>query len=181
MGYLALAKSFLDRQHTEAGANAATCEEPAIVGPADSRKTMTSDERNEINEETPWTVSAASPTIGVSEAPDRPLGGFQWDDGPPQSALPVVPRAATKSNAHTRELVEWFGRYKPTLSGGPFILRPGHRVFDPSRFYASLQADIDSGPGGVRARRGALADDLADLRQIVGGSNEPVRGGRTQR
>jgi hypothetical protein len=60
-----------------------------------------------------------------------------------------------------RELVAWFLKKETRLPLGPFQLRPGVRVFDPARFYASLRADVEAGPSN--ARRAGLFVDLADL------------------
>jgi len=68
---------------------------------------------------------------------------------------------------------------KPTLSENyaifnslltPFMLRPGHRVVLPERFYASLQRDIDAGPDGPRGRRGGDSESI--WQTFIGSSGE---------
>jgi len=52
----------------------------------------------------------------------------------------------------------------------PFMLRPGHRVVLPERFYASLQRDIDAGPDGPRGRRGGDSESI--WQTFIGSSGE---------
>lgn len=49
------------------------------------------------------------------------------------------------------------------LPPGAFELRAGVKVIRPAVWLARLQADIQAGPLGPRARTGALQRDLADL------------------
>ena len=62
----------------------------------------------------------------------------------------------------TGYLVLWFIEEAP-LRTEPFHLEQGRRVTDPARFYGRLYADIQAGPGGPRARTGALQHDLCLL------------------
>jgi hypothetical protein len=90
----------------------------------------------------------------------RPLATFSWDaiDDPAVSQVKIpqaLPDQATWTG-NARELVDWFAINKSKLPVEPFLLRLGTRVVDPSRFYASLQADIDAGAERLQARRGGL-------------------------
>lgn len=48
-----------------------------------------------------------------------------------------------------------------------FTLRPGVTVTDGAGFLASLKAQAAQGPGGLRAQRGLLLDDVADLLRAI--------------
>jgi len=50
----------------------------------------------------------------------------------------------------------------------PFELSPGRRVTDPATFYARLTLDTLAGPGGPRARTGALQEDLEAVFRAMG-------------
>jgi len=68
-----------------------------------------------------------------------------------------------------RELIRWFDHNRHRLPRSSFWFWPqSHRVSDPDRFFSSLAADIASGPNGVRARNGAIQDDLRRLRELFG-------------
>jgi hypothetical protein len=63
-------------------------------------------------------------------------------------------------------LIEWFGTWAPPAQ--PFALSDGVLVRDPVIFAEALRRDIASGPGGGRARTGALQDDLNRLLELFG-------------
>jgi hypothetical protein len=63
-------------------------------------------------------------------------------------------------------LIEWFQRCRSRLPQSPFALWPWARVSDMHRFLGSLDVDIAAGPGGARARLGALQNDLRRLEEL---------------
>lgn len=72
------------------------------------------------------------------------------------------------------ELGNWFHEYRAALPTAPFTLRAGIRVSDPSRFYMTLEADIQAGRTAIisdverpRQRWLPLLQDLEDLRIVV--------------
>jgi hypothetical protein len=66
-------------------------------------------------------------------------------------------------------LVLWFRHARAVgwLPDEPFTLAPWQQVVDPAAFYAALELDIATGPGGARARFGGLAGSLRRLRAFV--------------
>ena len=87
----------------------------------------------------------------------------------PPELLGYTPAPAEWS-ATDNELVTWFVNALETgaLPAEPFSLWPHERVTDPPAFFAALQADIERGPGGARARTGAPQKRLQRLRELVG-------------
>ncbi len=63
------------------------------------------------------------------------------------------------------ELVGWF-LSTSSLPTEPFQLNGAVRVCDPLKFYAYLRENISCGSKGVRARFGALQQDLRDLKDL---------------
>lgn len=55
-----------------------------------------------------------------------------------------------------------------------FQLRPGVTVTDGPRFLAGLKAEAEAGPGGLRARRGLLLADVADLFRAIADYRRPI-------
>ena len=84
---------------------------------------------------------------------------------------PIPPTRLTDSpgtwNAEAAVLVTWFQNAGDCLPVEPFDLCSGCRVIEPAQFYASLRAEIATGPTGPRARLGTLQVDLRRLRDIV--------------
>jgi len=68
--------------------------------------------------------------------------------------------ADRKWDAQTAALIARFGEIEPAASG--FELRPGVTVIDPVLFHEGMRGDIAAGPGGPRARLGAIQNDLRD-------------------
>jgi len=67
----------------------------------------------------------------------------------------------------TKALIEEIQAATPPKE--PFWLHPWAEVADPVKFHASVLMDIDHGPGGPRARTGALAQDLRDYAHVLRG------------
>lgn len=76
---------------------------------------------------------------------------------------------ASRSWPHKdQELIYWFHtRGREVLPSDPFELHGGVRIVDPGLFADRLHQDIGTGPGGPRARTGALISDLRLLRELV--------------
>lgn len=62
-------------------------------------------------------------------------------------------------------LIQWFLSVN-SLPTEPFQLNSAVKVLDPKRFYAFLHEDIACGPKGIRAKFGALQNDLLCLKKI---------------
>jgi hypothetical protein len=60
-------------------------------------------------------------------------------------------------------LVDWFLKLEPREIK-PFHLEPHIHVADPVQFYESLRREIQTGPGGARAKMGTLQDDMRKLK-----------------
>lgn len=81
---------------------------------------------------------------------------------------------AAGGDAAMADLVEWFRGHREQLPREPFQLSPGVRVADPPLFYATLDREVAAGPGGARWHCGALAIDLARLRELLAAAdNKP--------
>lgn len=63
-------------------------------------------------------------------------------------------------------LVNWFNS-ATNLPMEPFDLKHAVKITDPTKFYRSLQRDIQKGLSGDRCLFGALQDDLNCLRRVV--------------
>ena len=61
-----------------------------------------------------------------------------------------------------QSLVNWFMTLTPPTES--FCLEPHLLIADPVKFFQSLRREIETGPRGPRARRGALQWDLWDLK-----------------
>lgn len=99
------------------------------------------------------TTPSQKPGVSIVRVSDLPPADCQQKNQPPARTPGAL------------ELVNWFTSSEPTLPREPFRLRPGTRVVDPERFYASLRKDIEAGPTSARASSGLVAD-LADLRRL---------------
>ena len=62
-------------------------------------------------------------------------------------------------------LIHWFQSKRDRLPIEPFNLKPGIRVFDPPKFFRSLDSDIQAGSNSPRAV--GLLDDLKWLRNLM--------------
>lgn len=90
---------------------------------------------------------------------------------PPGEHLPgPVPSVPNGWDRQMADLVEWFQGWKKRRAESveSFELAPGRRVSDPVTFLKSLEAEIATGPGGPRAKTGALQADLRRLRELFG-------------
>jgi hypothetical protein len=63
-------------------------------------------------------------------------------------------------------LVDWFLKLEPREIK-PFRLEPHIHVADPVQFFESLRREIETGPGGARAKIGTLQDDLRKLKTYL--------------
>lgn len=66
----------------------------------------------------------------------------------------------------TSVLVDWF--LAAELKEEPFRLRSGVEVKETAKFYQALKNDVEQGVEGVRARTGALQEDLRALFDLFG-------------
>jgi hypothetical protein len=73
---------------------------------------------------------------------------------------PAQPREWTTAE---QSLVDWLAA--ADLPVEPFVLDQARKVPDPRVFVDSLRRDTEAGPGGPRARTGALRSDLEILRK----------------
>ena len=73
-----------------------------------------------------------------------------------------------------QKLVSWFEQLAPDqLPTPPFALSPWATV-NGNQFYIQLRACIAQGPKGVRAKMGALQDDLQRLKKIITQEPKPT-------
>ena len=79
----------------------------------------------------------------------------------------VAVRTATTWDAETEALIRWF--LTTTPPEGPFQLYPHVHVARPAGYWRSMRANLRLGPGGPRARWGALQKDLRRLGELFGG------------
>lgn len=68
-------------------------------------------------------------------------------------------------DAETKKNILWF-KMGPKLPDAPFQVQPGCTVMDKEKFLAAVAQDIEHGPGGPRARTGAIQSELAQLRKL---------------
>lgn len=64
-----------------------------------------------------------------------------------------------------QSLIDWFITLEPPAE--PFYLESHRHIVAPSKFFASLQRDIHTGPRGPRARMGTLQSDLWNLKAYL--------------
>ncbi len=86
------------------------------------------------------------------------------------AAKPHPPRELAWDE-ETARLIEWFMRTPPPAK--PFELCRGVVILKPALWWASLKRDIADGPGGPRARHGALQADLRRLARVMGAATPP--------
>lgn len=77
---------------------------------------------------------------------------------------PVAPARAMWF-PENQALVDWYMQLDPPEV--PFYLEPHICVVDPVKFFVSLRREIEAGPSGPRARRGALQTDLRKLKAFL--------------
>jgi hypothetical protein len=108
---------------------------------------------------------------GTRLAIDAPAGVLTDDDRHRLATLKDRVLGVVEFEPALAALVLWFqeARVAGRLPTEPFQLAPWNRIVDPGQFYAALEIDVSMGPGGARARSGALADSLRRLRTAVGG------------
>ena len=98
-------------------------------------------------------------------------GGFSREEAERRAAAEVgigdarVPPPAW--NAETSHLVDWFLTTTPPCE--PFELYSHVHVARPANYWQGMRANIKTGPGGPRARWGALQADLRRLGELFGG------------
>jgi hypothetical protein len=63
-------------------------------------------------------------------------------------------------------LIDWFHHNRDRVPRKRFAFSPGVVVSDVDRFLKAFECDIQAGPNGPRARRGALQDDLRRLGEL---------------
>jgi ribonuclease D len=80
--------------------------------------------------------------------------------------LPVKPKERGSWNQEMSDLITWFNSAK--LPSKPFVLRDGHTIIDPDKWYGAMKVFIDDGPRGPRARTEALRGDLMALQAAFG-------------
>jgi len=89
---------------------------------------------------------------------------------PFQRQSPTVPtrepRSADVWSAEEISLLSCFESIEPSSISGYFS--PCIQVLEPQKFYDALRHDIEAGPGGPRAKTGALREDLRRLRKLSG-------------
>jgi hypothetical protein len=64
-----------------------------------------------------------------------------------------------------QSLIDWFSTLEPPTE--PFYLESHRHIVAPSKFFASLQREIQTGPRGPRARMGTLQWDLRKLKAYL--------------
>ena len=64
-----------------------------------------------------------------------------------------------------QSLIDWFITLEPPTE--PFYLESHRHIVAPSKFFASLQREIQTGPRGPRVRTGALQWDLRKLKAYL--------------
>ena len=94
-------------------------------------------------------------------APPTPTGTGDPDRQPATTEAGSSP----SWDAETHRLIEWFERTPAPAQ--PFQLSPGVFVAHPARWWEALRCDLRSGPGGPRARYGALQEDLRRLAALM--------------
>ncbi len=95
-------------------------------------------------------------------------GGTEaWNNGPPTERSGGSPEAVEKDfsgkawDTATLALIRWFlGTHPPSE---PFELCRGVTILRPALWWTATRRDIAAGPGGPRARYGALQGDLRRL------------------
>jgi hypothetical protein len=128
-------------------------------------------EANEARQTNPK-PARTSPNPAVNRdacVPAKPYDVSPWIDAAPRPASPTSAPETVNWPSDVAELVGWFQAIRERLPAYRFALRVGQVVVDVRGFCDALQADIDAGPEGLRARRGGLIGDLIDLRRVVEG------------
>lgn len=108
-------------------------------------------------------AAAATPGREFDPAAETALEPLEWPQEPAKPTRPA-PQPPAAWEPELCELIAWLEAAK--LPTEPFQLAPHLRIVDPQRFYAALKMDIAVGPGGTRARTGALAADLHLLQAL---------------
>jgi hypothetical protein len=100
---------------------------------------------------------------------------WQWnpetcDTGKNTEATPAEifePRAVVTASwpPEDQSLLDWFMTLEAPME--PFYLESHRHIVAPSKFFASLQRDIQTGPAGPRARMRTLQCDLWKLKAYL--------------
>ncbi|MBU0761865.1 MAG: hypothetical protein KKD39_02465 [Candidatus Altiarchaeota archaeon] len=69
-------------------------------------------------------------------------------------------------SSEDKQLISWFCSGLPNFPSDPFTLSQARHIVEPRKFYRALEKDISQGPGGPRARYGALQDDIKKLQTL---------------
>lgn len=83
----------------------------------------------------------------------------------PTETLPSHENVKLSWPPEIQSLIDWFITLEPPTE--PFYLESHRHIVAPSKFFASLQREIQTGPRGPRARTGALQWDLRKLRAFL--------------
>jgi hypothetical protein len=83
------------------------------------------------------------------------------------SPPPVSPPDRHRWDTESAALIAFFWAARERLPVRPFQLTRWQFIRDPAQWYAALEANIAAGPRGVRARMGALQEDLRLLREYT--------------
>jgi len=87
------------------------------------------------------------------------------------STIAPTEKSQPQSNVKTswppeiQSLIDWFITLEPPTE--PFYLESHRHIVAPSKFFASLQREIQTGPRGPRARMGTLQSDLRILKVFL--------------
>lgn len=99
-----------------------------------------------LREQTAWYTAAAE-----SEK--------QTHDGATGGVMPAW-------SSRMQKLLTWLDQVRVVDLPPAFELRPGVSTSEPAVFLAALRREVGYGPGGLRARRGLLQQDLEDLARV---------------
>ncbi len=77
----------------------------------------------------------------------------------------VIEALSAEWDAEMLTLIRWFLSTHPPTE--PFGLSKGVVVAHPARWWEALRCDLTAGPGGPRARTGALREDLLKLAALM--------------
>lgn len=98
------------------------------------------------------------------------------DDTTQPEACQAQNRPESPRHAWPGALADWVLLLEPDDLPDRFVLRPGVRVVDRTRFLNRLRNDIQQGPSGPRARFGGLQRDLLNLHAVLLGGQATARG-----
>lgn len=105
-----------------------------------------------------------SKIVSINTGPS--LSTQKSDLTPKSMNIEIIKEKPTDWKNGDSELIKWFQVAKD-LPSTPFQLKPGSKIEDCEKYYASIRTDISAGPKGTRALYGALQDDLKNLKRIT--------------